>query len=648
MGLFNGIQALAILHRKLRWAIPAGIVLAVSFGLVWIVRARHALEQAESESSKSRIPFQIRPLSDSKPTAIDFLSAHPDFRDAQVFHDALYLAGAGGIWIYDFNGDLRATYLLGRDLPPSPPTAMAVGTIAGDAESKLWIGTAAGTILVFNGVGFSQLQLQTKGYGGITSLLMLPTGILLAGYSEGGLLAYDGTAINPFHTSLRRISVTALAGDEGDLWIGTRDRGIIHWQGGGTEEFTEQDGLPDNRVLSIAEAEERVFVGTSVGVAEFRGGKHVRNIAEGVLSRSLLAARDRLLIGTVDEGIIEVRLDKGKAPRFSPAFESQTLSVRRIIEIQGIPFAVSADGLFEQNPRTGLWTRRIVGNSSWSDRNVSALSVAAGKLWIGYFDRGIDVADADGVQRAMHIEDDQVFCINRIVWDAERHTQVVATANGLVLFSPDGKIMRRILRSDGLISDHVTDVAVRPDGLAVATAAGITLMNAGGPESIYAFHGLVNNHVYTLGVDGSRLLAGTLGGLSMIDDGFVRASYTTANSPLKQNWISAVIRAGDSWFVGTYGGGVLQLDADGNWENSPGIPANTVINPNAMLAVSNRVVAGTLDQGVFVYDPGNRRWTPMTEGLSSLNVTALASSSGKLFVGTDNGIVRMPIEKVLQ
>ena len=93
---------------------------------------------------------------------------------------------------------------------------------------------------------------------------------------------------------------------------------------------------------------------------------------------------------------------------------------------------------------------------------------------------------------------------------------------------------------------------------------------------------------------------------------------------------------------------MLQLDAAGNWENSPGIPANTVINPNAMLAVSNRVVAGTLDQGVFVYDPGNRRWTPMTEGLSSLNATALASSSGKLFVGTDNGIVRMPIEKVLQ
>jgi len=226
--------------------------------------------------------------------------------------------------------------------------------------------------------------------------------------------------------------------------------------------------------------------------------------------------------------------------------------------------------------------------------------------------------------------------------------QVVATANGLTLISPQGEVLRHIGESDGLISSHVTDLAVRPEGLAVATAAGVTLLEEGGPESIYAFHGLANNHVYTLGQSGSRLLAGTLGGLSLIEGGFVRASYTTSNSPLQQNWISAIVLFGGAFFIGTYGGGVLQMDTDGRWTDFPDIPPHTVINPNAMLALSDRVLAGTLDRGLLIYDPANHRWTPLTAGLPSLNVTALAASSENLFVGTDNGIVRMPIEKLLR
>jgi ligand-binding sensor domain-containing protein len=634
---------------KLRWTVLAGVILAAAFGAFWIVRAMQALEEAKSDPSRAGVRFQFRPISDSKPDSVDFLSTSPDFRDAQLFHESMYLAGAGGIWVYDLAGEPRATYLVGRDLPASPPTAMTVGTLAGDADARLWIGTAAGTILVFDGGRFSQIQLQENGYGAITSLLMLPTGVLLAGYSEAGLFAYDGTAIRPFHPNLRNVSITALAGDDGDLWIGTRDRGVIHWQGGGAEEFQDPNGLPDNRVLSIAASQDRVFVGTPIGVAEFQSGRRNRTIAEGVFARSLLAIGDRLLIGTIDEGILEVKLDNARGFRLPSPSDFSPAEVRRLVAVQGIPFALAPDGLFEQNVRTGLWTRRIeAANASWTDRNVSALALdGAGKLWVGYFDRGIDIADTD-LRKSAHVEDEQVFCINRIVWDAQKQVQIVATANGVVFFSPDGKILRRLGKADGLISEHVTDIAVSSDGFVAATSSGVTLMKAGGPESIYAFQGLVNNHVYSLGMSGRRLLAGTLGGLSQIEDGFVRSSYTTANSPLKHNWISGMTRLRETWFIGTYGGGILQLDAEGGWEESPGIAKNTVINTNAMITIAGRVLAGTLDRGLLTYDPAERRWKTWTEGLPSLNVTALAASSSAVFVGTDNGIVRLPIEKILQ
>ncbi len=481
------------MRAKLRWTVLVGLVFLMALGMVWIVRAKRAVEEARLDVSESAIPFQIRPISDSNPATVDFLPSPPDFRDGQLFHDLLYICGAGGLWAYDLTGNLHATYLVGRDLPPSPPVTMAVGTVAGDAEPKLWIASSTVGILVFDGVRFSQIQVQAdKGYGTVTSLLILPTGILLMGFSEGGVIAYDGAAMAPFHASLRNIPVTALAGSEGDLWIGTRDRGVIHWQGGTAEEFHDQNGLPDNRVLSIAASEDRVFVGTSVGAAEFRNGKFVRHVANGVFSQTLLATKDRLLIGTVDEGIVEVKLTNERAARFIPVSDGEPHTARRLLELGGIPFALTADGLFEQEVRTGLWTRRIAtANSNWTNRNISALSVdSTGKLWIGYFDHGMDIAETDDVQKAVHIEDDQVFCVNRIVPDPHRNMQVVATANGLVLFSPQGKILRRIARADGLISDHVADVAVRPEGLAAATAAGVTLMDSGGPESIYAFHGL--------------------------------------------------------------------------------------------------------------------------------------------------------------
>jgi ligand-binding sensor domain-containing protein len=70
------------------------------------------------------------------------------------------------------------------------------------------------------------------------------------------------------------------------------------------------------------------------------------------------------------------------------------------------------------------------------------------------------------------------------------------------------------------------------------------------------------------------------------------------------------------------------------------MPANVEVNPNAILAVGDRVYAGTLKDGLLMYDRKGGRWIRMTEGLPSRNVTALAPGNGYLYVGTDNGLVR--------
>jgi ligand-binding sensor domain-containing protein len=178
--------------------------------------------------------------------------------------------------------------------------------------------------------------------------------------------------------------------------------------------------------------------------------------------------------------------------------------------------------------------------------------------------------------------------------------------------------------------------------MTLATPAGITFLTPTGARSIYAFHGLVNNHVYTLGAEGTRLLAGTLGGLSVLNEGQVRMNYTTANSGLKANWITALAQVGDAWFVGSYGGGIFRLDANGRCETFPNAAGAFVVNPNAMLASGQRVYAGTLERGLYVYDRALGRWSHFTAALPSPNVTALAVHNGYLYIGTDNGLIRIP------
>ena len=280
-----------------------------------------------------------------------------------------------------------------------------------------------------------------------------------------------------------------------------------------------------------------------------------------------------------------------------------------------------------------------------SDRNISALAGDAnGQLWVGYFDHGLDVLP-DGPARPAHIENEHVFCVNRIWPDTKSGAVEVATANGLVRFGASGKPEQVLGTADGLIAEHVTDVVPYHDGLAIATPAGITFLDAEGARSMYSFHGLVNNHVYALAVAGDDLLVGTLGGLSAVEKGFVRANFTAGNSGLKQNWITAVARVGDEWMIGTYGSGVMGLDSTGKFHAYQNVTTATEINPNAMLVTKDHVFAGSLDQGLYVYDREKERWTVVTDGLPSANVTALAEGNGYIYVGTDNGLVRIEESK---
>jgi ligand-binding sensor domain-containing protein len=658
MLLFAGLRQKVKLSRRFVavLAIAAGLLCLLA-GVVW--RAERALKSAERGAAAAReLAVTVGPVGGVPNPGFEGLSAPAVFRAGAEFEGRFYLSGPAGLYAYRLDGALERIYRTGLDLPAAPLGQMAVGTLADSREPELLIATSGEGVLAFDGQRFRQILPGDARAREVTALLPLGSGRLLMGTAKLGLLVYDGKTLERFHSTTNDIYVTSLAGTESELWIGTLENGVLDWRGGEVTALTEAQGLPDRRVEAISVANGAAYVGTPAGVAEVRAGKVARVLAKGRYAHAVSASAEMLFVGQMEGGILRVPLTAGAEPNAlrraiaarmddaSDARKDAGAAVEQIVSVGGARYAVTGGGL-ERLEADGEWASVLAGGEALlSDRNISALMMASdGRMWIGYFDGGLDIVPAAG-GRAAHVENDQVFCVNRIVENARAGEVAVATANGLVLFDRDGHEKQVLTRESGLIANHVTDVALLSDGMVAGTPAGISFLDSTGVHSMYAFQGLVNNHVYALGARENGLMVGTLGGISLVSGGAVKRNWTTANSGLKANWITGFAVAGGGWLAGTYGAGILRMDADGTVTATEATQEGTVINPGAMVADGRVVLAGTLGRGLLVGDATGARWKTITAGLPSRNVTALAVSKGVVYVGTDNGLVEIAEDKL--
>jgi ligand-binding sensor domain-containing protein len=374
-------------------------------------------------------------------------------------------------------------------------------------------------------------------------------------------------------------------------------------------------------------------------------------LADGVFAQALAAHDAKLWIGTVDQGAFAIPLATEK-PRPQPFSEaSADDSISSFVQIGGAIAAIEPRNIVDLPARRSLITEPP--NTLASSHIAAVHEDTRGRLWIGYFDRGIDIAPESGSGALAHLEDDTLFCIDRIKENPQDGSMLVATANGLAIFDVAGKLRQVLNRENGLIASSVTDVLVQKDvsgetALAIATPAGLSFVEHGAISSVYAFHGLVNNHVFTLADLDGTLYAGTLGGVSALRRGMVRASFNTANSLLRQNWITASAVFGGHLYLGTYGSGVVRFDGDGLVQSFPAFGGRRFeISLNAMLATDSALYAGTAGQGLAILRSDETHWQFVSEGLPGLNVTALDERDGRLYVGTDTGLVRISESSLL-
>jgi len=618
-------------RRVLLVVIPAAL-LVVAVALAFWSAQRTLARSAGLARTQHQLGFTLQPFdpaaAQARNSGFEPVNSPDAFTSGAFLSGDLYLAGSAGLSIYSQDGTLRRTLRTGFELPVAPIVTIACGHLRGVNEDQILLATAGAGILLLEprpnaALLLHQLLPDSPDARDLTSLLPLPSGDLLLGTRHGGVLLYDGATLVPYAaTADQAHEITTLAAaDSTSILIGTRNAGLFYVHAGTVQHASAASGLPDDQIESIAVANGRAYAGTPLGVAQFDLNhsdgsvalKPERILAPGLFAHSLAPTASELLVGSLDQGIQRIPL--GTHPRLRNAAlglegESSGQRIDQFLAPAGpsAPLYALAGGSLLLRGEIGWHSALPPSSANLADRNISALAFAPdGALYIGFFDHGLDILSPTSSESIRHFEDDHLFCINRLALDPVRQTIAAATANGLVLFDRQGTPRQVLTRRDGLI----------------------------------------NNHVYTLGAShgDDRLLAGTLGGLSILEAGAVKRNFTASNSGLKHNWITALAATPEGgWLIGTYGAGLEILAPSGSFspiELPAGAPRDLVINPNAILVTPSHVYAGTLGRGMLVRDNATGRWAVVTQGLPSLNVTAFAEREGELYVGTENGLVRI-------
>jgi ligand-binding sensor domain-containing protein len=632
-----------------------------------------ATARAEVEESRLRAP------------SIDGLTAYLNTSEARAvveFAGTRYLATSGGLIALDDGGSVKRRYTTLDGLTDNDLTALAV------FRERLFIGTATAGLIGFDGNNFTSYAF-VKPKAARVSVLLAAESELLIGTLDGGLFEYDGERFTNRFKSAPGADfsrITALLPFESRLYIGTQDRGLYIWREAHIEHLSTGEGLPSVHVTGLAalpssfSGDGPIGVATDFGLVAINDANEIKPITARPNITSLAVSEGRLWAGLFSGGVIDIGADrKGQKPSSNESI-ARNESSSSLAQTAGLPrsqpaivsagaghlWALTAEGAFAREegaagPGFESVASSLVGERMLTTGQVTSLAFdSAGRLWVGYFDRGIDVIAPDTSERLSHIEDERVREVNFITFDSDGDQVLAATSRGLIVF--DGRAKQTVLTREkgGLINDSVAHVSLvnvasplsetsgampvsdsRSRALVLATAGGLTEVLGGRPRSITAFHGLASNHLYTSAAVGSRLFVGSLAGLVEMEGLRVVRTYKTSNSRLSHDWVTALQQADGTLYVGTNGGGVDALLPTGEWVSFADEKGRFEVNQNAMHFDGERLYVGTSDRGLLVYNTRARRWEQISAGLTSQSVTAITTDDQFIYAGTSNGLTRI-------
>jgi len=466
--------------------------------------------------------------------------------------------------------------------------------------------------------------------------------------------------------------LSAAVDADGDVWFGTDGDGVSRYIAGGGYFARPVEAFIGHRVTGLAPHGERLYAVTESGVSALlvEAGRVQETYRQfGSLTRNAevlaVAVHDgHLWIGTA-EG--QARASLASANLQDPDAWDTTGGLRPVsafVAAAGTLYCASGQGVYGWDPAAERWrSTGMVGK-------VGALGVVSGQV-VAVDGRGdLRRRDSGGVWRrvALSIRGELLSL------SAAGDSLWIGTTHGLAAAG---------IPPPPILSDppdnHFYDLAAGPDG--DLWVASVRDDRATDPHGVYRFDGsswemydrysgLPSNYAVAVEVDGDgQVWAGTWGyGLAIRSPAGAWSWLNQSNSVLRgitapRDPAFVVVgslardREGHMWMTNVQAGVAVMEKHPGGASQmydlaTLGLPPGTEMGPVAAGDDGLKFV-GTPQRGLVVLDDGG---TPFEGGdewvvgittaseprLSSDNVTALLASGGVLWIGTDNGLHRVP------
>lgn len=588
----------------------ASLVLFLGGGAAWW-RISRQVRQAFDTPTRNTKPLQFALL--PMPTLRVERWGGGEVSAVGLSPDGLFTAGAFGV--LDGSGDITA------GLPTLQVSAFTLW------RGRPVAGLAAGGLFLRRDRAWEEAR---TGFGilHVRDLRETPGGELLIGAREGLFRAAWGANIME---RLDGIPVRSIATGPGGLLFAGGEQGLRRLAGVQATEVP----TPDPWVDGVAVMGKELVVLTPKGMA--------RGPLEGPLL-PVSGAEDASAFAVFGAQVFAVC--EGRLLRFEtsgrPSEELLPSKVIKVLVSEGVLFADTETGLFRRGNSGWTLARPRPASLPPGPCHVNALAMQDGRLVVGLFNGGLATGSPNG----------NSWTWNAMPGSAAWGVNALLNAGGTLHVAS----LRGVARLEGgklrpvepLDAGAAFSLASTRDGVAMGFGQGVLLP---GSRLLSAFHGLPGNQALALAQgpgESDLLFVGTPSGLGAILGSRVVWRTTVGDGKLPHPWVTALAYHGEDLFVGTYGGGVVRRVTTRSGSKASGVfeafaeTSDLKVNTGCLVEAGGHLYLGTDGRGLWRLSTDGSRFAPIKVPLPSMHVTAILAGKDALFVGTDEGLVRLP------
>ncbi len=510
---------------------------------------------------------------------------------------------------------------------------------------------------------------------------------LFAGSEWGGVFVStdNGSNWTAVNSGLTNTSVHALLVRGSNIFAGTSKGVFISTNNGSSWEKSDTE-ISGERINSFAVIDTNIFVGTSNGIyrssndgvdwilvksgsfyalkclcvnektlfIEYLGGDCIEYTSDNGITweifgnsppsvSSLIVNGKYLIAGSRDytSGGIYVSSDNGNSwQRKNSGLNN--LYIQTIVVKDSDIFVGTKCGVYRSSNNGEYWIDASFGLSKIAFAN---LITCGPNLLAGSYEKGTFISTNNGITWSALYSDSMKIDATCAVYGSNLYA---GTVGGIYQSTDNGLSWNKIYTgfSNGLgpiFFNGTNFFALTSDGLQLSTNFGISWTTVNNSISYsYEIRSMTGNGVNLY--FSARSVLKQNGGVYLSTDSGISWLNISSNLPNKD--VISICINGINLLAGTTGAGVfLSTDNGANWN-----AVNNGLNNIYLDALSNfgsDIFAGTIDGHIFLSTNNGETWNLIGNQLTNIRPTTFAINDSNLFVATNKGIWKYPLEKIL-